>query len=101
LSEKQQSDNLPFLEHEIVCEQQFKSSNVFNCEIVEEGNKSSQEANKKHQSPLQNNVLKYLQLLSCPPVLLKKVILYNSETSKIFKDVTRSNDIKMCCISEI
>jgi hypothetical protein len=39
---------LPFLEHKITCDQQFESSNILDCKVVEETNKSSQQANKKN-----------------------------------------------------
>jgi hypothetical protein len=72
---------LPVLEHKITCDQQFESSNVLDCKIVEETNKPSQQANQKNQCPFQNNILKYLLLLSGPPILLEKIVLHDSETS--------------------
>jgi hypothetical protein len=44
----QGGDALPFLEHKITSDQQFESSNILNCEVVEETNKSSQQANEKN-----------------------------------------------------
>jgi hypothetical protein len=39
---------LPVLEHKVTRDQQFESSNILDCKVVKETNKSSQQANKKN-----------------------------------------------------
>ena len=75
------TQSLLFLEHEIVRQQKFTTSNILNSYVVEEANESCNQTNKKAQCPFEDNILKYLDLSSGPPVLHEKVILNNPVTN--------------------
>lgn len=93
---------LLILEHEIVGKQELEASYVLDRKVIEETDYTGTQPNKECQSPFENNVLEYLDLLSWSPVLLERLILDNpTKISCIFYITWKKKDSQHSSMLEI
>lgn len=74
--------SVPALKHHIRSDHKLLPCNILHRQVVEKSNKTHNQTDQEAWKPLHNQVLKYLEILTTPPILHEELIIKSPETKK-------------------
>ena len=84
----------PSSQHHVRSNDELNTGDILNGEIVTETNETDDNANQKTEKPFHENILKNLDIATCPPVLFEEIILCNPSKKKTSNPLKNSEKKK-------